>query len=371
MKGEQRLYTEKLPNGKYRYSLRYKDPLTGKPKRISCVKATKSRQSYNNAELELYAKLQTIVDPDPSDITLGKCAELYELDRRRVIREQTLLRNMSTIRVVNRWIGEDVKLNKLTLSILKSILLTHCEKNVTYNEKIRRYKAFLRWAYNNDLLRSDFFTRLTPLPDDRRMRIEDKYLETNELDTLLKAIEQPVWFYVTKFAVLTGCRIGEIAALKDSSIHDDYIDITETVNCVTGKIGATKTAGSEREIYMRPELKTLVNEIRHFEKTYKLQHGVPNSPYFISGANGEPFSYAAYNKYLRELSERILNHRITTHALRHTAASLLIAKGIPLETVSRQLGHIDSRITRNIYVHITRELINHDRELLEKACILG
>ena len=27
MKGEQRLYTEKLPNGKYRYSLRYKDPL--------------------------------------------------------------------------------------------------------------------------------------------------------------------------------------------------------------------------------------------------------------------------------------------------------------------------------------------------------
>ena len=316
-------------------------------------------------------RLQSIVDPAPEDITLGRCAELYELDRTRVIREQTLLRNMSTIHVVNRWIGEDVKLNKLTLAIVKSILLTHCEKNVTYNEKIRRYKAFLRWAYNNDLLRSDFFTRLTPLPDDRRMRIEDKYLETDELNTLISSIEQPVWFYVTKFAVLTGCRIGEIAALKDSAVHEDFIEITETVNCVTGKTGATKTAGSEREIYIRPELRKLIAEIRHFEKTYKLQHGVPYSPYFISGPDGGPFSYAAYNKYLRELSERVLNHRITTHALRHTAASLLIAQGVPLETVSRQLGHVDSKITRNIYVHITKELINRDREILEKACILG
>lgn len=371
MKSEQHLYTEKLPNGKVRYTLRYKDPLTGKPKRISCVKENRSRQSYNSAESELFARLQITLDPEPSDITLSKCAELYEMDRRRVVREQTLLRNMSTIRVINRWIGEDVKLNKLTLSVLKSILLTHCEKNYTYNEKIRRYKTFLRWAYNNELLQSDFFTRLNTLPDDRRTRIEDKYLETDELETLLTSIEQPVWFYVTKFAVLSGCRAGEIAALKDSSIHDDFIEIKETVNCVTGKTGATKTAGSEREIYMRPELKKLVSEIRHFEKTYKLQHGVPQSPYFICGSDGGPFSYAAFNKYLRELSERILHHRITTHALRHTAASLLIAKGVPLETVSRQLGHIDSKVTRNIYIHVTRELLNRDREVLEKACILG
>lgn len=370
MEKEQKLYMDNLPSGHVRYTLRYRDPVTGKMKRISCVRPNRSRQSYNSAETELYNRVELGVAPKRL-ITLKRCAELYAIDRRRVIKEQTIIRNMCSIGVVNRWIGEDTFLHELTLPLVKNVLLSHCEKNITYNEKLRRYKAFLRWAYNNDLLESDFFNRLTPLPDDHRKRIEDKYLETAELEKLLEAMTQPVWFYVTKFMVLTGCRIGEVAALRDDRIHDDYIDIKETLSNTTGKIGETKTAGSERQIYVRPELARLISEIRRFMKEYKLRHGVPGSPYFICGPDGSPFCYDSYNKYLRELSERVLNHRVTSHALRHTAASLLIGHGVPLETVSRMLGHVDSKITKSIYIHITKELMHQDRLLLEKACLLG
>jgi integrase len=39
------------------------------------------------------------------------------------------------------------------------------------------------------------------------------------------------------------------------------------------------------------------------------------------------------------------------HGLRHTAATLLINKGIPLKNVSGRLGHADVGTTGNIYSH--------------------
>jgi integrase len=43
--------------------------------------------------------------------------------------------------------------------------------------------------------------------------------------------------------------------------------------------------------------------------------------------------------------------RIRVHDLRHTAASLMIATGADIATVSRQLGHANVAITLNTYTH--------------------
>jgi integrase len=47
--------------------------------------------------------------------------------------------------------------------------------------------------------------------------------------------------------------------------------------------------------------------------------------------------------------------RIKFHALRHTAASLLLQDGTPLFDVSRVLGHASIEITADTYGHLTRE----------------
>ncbi len=43
--------------------------------------------------------------------------------------------------------------------------------------------------------------------------------------------------------------------------------------------------------------------------------------------------------------------KVTVHSLRHTYASLMIADGVPLVVVSRQLGHAQASTTANIYAH--------------------
>ena len=40
------------------------------------------------------------------------------------------------------------------------------------------------------------------------------------------------------------------------------------------------------------------------------------------------------------------------HELRHSAASLLIAQGVPLKVVSETLGHASIRITSDVYGHL-------------------
>jgi integrase len=42
---------------------------------------------------------------------------------------------------------------------------------------------------------------------------------------------------------------------------------------------------------------------------------------------------------------------IRIHTLRHTFATLLVESGVPLLTVSRQLGHADNGTTANTYAH--------------------
>jgi integrase len=43
------------------------------------------------------------------------------------------------------------------------------------------------------------------------------------------------------------------------------------------------------------------------------------------------------------------------HALRHTYATKLFEKGVPLKTVQKLLGHSDISITANIYTHVMPE----------------
>jgi hypothetical protein len=51
---------------------------------------------------------------------------------------------------------------------------------------------------------------------------------------------------------------------------------------------------------------------------------------------------------------------VSFHGLRHTAASVMLARGVPLLVVSRQLGHRNPNVTAEVYAHLL-----HDAQLDE------
>ena len=79
------------------------------------------------------------------------------------------------------------------------------------------------------------------------------------------------------------------------------------------------------------------------------------------------------NKYLKELSEICcINKNMTFHLARHTfATTVTLNNGIPIETVSKMLGHTKLSTTQ-VYVHVLDKKISDDMmELKEKMRVKG
>jgi integrase len=53
-----------------------------------------------------------------------------------------------------------------------------------------------------------------------------------------------------------------------------------------------------------------------------------------------------------DLTERLKLGRRRFKSLRHSAATTMLADGVPLEVVSRTLGHAGLEITANIYARV-------------------
>lgn len=358
MKSKQSLYVEQLKDGRFQYRLRYVDPRTGKAHRVSCIKESNSRQAYNQALRELQNRA---VEAPNSRLKLEQVLSLYLDEKSRILRPQTILHSETMIRTVNNALG-DMYLDALTVLGIKKAIASISKQNYTYNERIKKYKAFLHWAYQNELLKENIAERLTLLPDNRKERIQDKYLEPEELQALLEAITVPMWYHLTLFLVLSGLRIGEAIALNFDDVGD-YINVDKTYSWTAQEIGPTKTGTSTRKVFVQPELRDAIDDYLIF------RDGLPKSKIFFPSKNGY-LTYNAYNIHLRKVSGEVLGRAISPHALRHTSASLLIAQGVPLETVSRRLGHANSRITREIYLHLTEQLQQTDDAAIARTRLL-
>jgi len=58
---------------------------------------------------------------------------------------------------------------------------------------------------------------------------------------------------------------------------------------------------------------------------------------------------------------------ITLHSLRHTHASMLIASGVDILTISRRLGHSSPTITLGVYGHLIAGTDDRAAQVMDAA----
>ena len=80
-----------------------------------------------------------------------------------------------------------------------------------------------------------------------------------------------------------------------------------------------------------------------------------NTGYVFTKDNGEPMHPDSITAWLHDFSDRTGLPHINPHAFRHTVASVLIANGTDIVTVSKLLGHSNTTTTENIYAHVIEE----------------
>ena len=356
---------------KYRACAYYTDPLTGSRHRVGVTIDKDTPQQRNKARKRLDEIVARKLSAAPDVMRLSELIQLYDRDQCATLKASTCERNRRTCNTFLKILG-DCDVNKLTAGIVKQKFMDHTTNPTTINEYITRYKALMRWAYRNDFIYDiSYLDKLIRLKDKtKKEKVIDKFLESSECAALLDAMTHPTWRDMTEMMLLSGLRVGECLALTDADL--DFVNreiiVNKTYDRINDIVTSTKTVASTRRVYMQNDLLRFARALVARNRRNRRLLYLDASPLFFA-PDGRVASYDAYRKYLIETSERIIGRRVTPHTLRHTHASLLAEQGVPLEQIAARLGHDNSKITRDIYVHVTEKRRQKENERIKQIAL--
>lgn len=360
------MWVEAKKNGKFNARERYLDPLTGKTKIISVTIEKDTPRARKAAQEQLRVKIEELQEEKKdSNLTIEELAGLYGIHQQNTVKPQSWKRDKVILEKITDLLGRDTLADRLSARYITETLEKSKKENVTRNTYLVHIKKFLRWAYRNDYVESvAYLDKIRPWTDNTKERIEDKYLTSEELETLLEGMTVYKWKLLTEFLALSGLRIGEAMALLDTDVTN-VIVVNKTMDLNTGSVtDSAKTDAGNRDVFVQEELEPVVRKLRKEKLLDQVEHGYRTDRFLFD------FNYQAYNKYLKETTKKLLNHQITPHALRHTHVSLLAEQGVSIDVISRRVGHEGSDVTRKIYLHITEKQKAKDHEKVNSIRLL-
>lgn len=370
------MWVEKRKHG-YKFTERYRSPLTDEFRRVSVTLEKDTVQSRKQARKLLQELIDAAIERETAaghDYALEDLAALYYRHQLQAATASTAERNRISMRTICGLLGPKTRVRKLTAGYINDRFLGSGKAPGTLNEYLTRFKAMFRWAYDNDLVEDiRFVDKLKPYKDiPHRVKIAEKYLERDELAALLDQMKVEEWRLLTAFLALSGLRFGEFCALEKRDVDLDALEIhvLKSYDSVNRVVTDAKTAYSARDVHIQPELLAVVKDINLLMSKKKIRHGI-RSRLFMFDDEGEHVHYYAYNKYLKENVALVTGKKITVHALRHTHASLLMEQGLTLDEIARRLGHGSSKITKEVYAHVTLKLRDKDNDRLDSVRILN
>ena len=149
----------------------------------------------------------------------------------------------------------------------------------------------------------------------------------------------------------TGCRPGEALALRWPDVNFDRREILIERGFSAGLLGPTKT-GKSRRVDMSQELATVLRGLQAHRMVDCQRRGLNDAAKWVFVDRfGEPIDENRPRKVFATVLQRagIAGH--TVYDLRHTFATLHLAKGHPITYVSAQLGHANPSTTLKWYAH--------------------
>ncbi|GMC10398.1 hypothetical protein K5E_25370 [Enterococcus thailandicus] len=160
-------------------------------------------------------------------------------------------------------------------------------------------------------------------------------------------------------ALKTGMRFGEILGLT----RDDILKETSELNVDKtwgyrkskdmNQFLLTKNSASIRKVAVDPELMIMLELFTRWQDEHK-QDTVENTLFVGRGENTNVYNPNINNRLANMLKEIDIKP-ISVHKLRHTQASYLMAKKVPIEVVAKRLGHADTNMIRKTYGHLLKE----------------
>ncbi len=294
--------------------------------------------------------------------TLGNLMEYHNKEQASKLAYGTMKNYYTTQRYIKRFLQEKYRRNDIAILELNYSFISDFEhylrgykpkdhhrslNNNGIMKHIERLRKMVNMAVTMDWLAKDPFVKFRKHFD----KVERKSLTKQELDRLeskhfrVERLQQVLDMFL--FSCYTGLA---------------YIDLTQLTphNIITGIDGdlwiyttRAKTATSVR--------------IPILQKAMELIQKYRDDPRAIAGGTVFPvISNQRMNGYLKEIAEICeISTDLTFHIARHTfATTVTLSNGVPIESVSKMLGHTSIRTTQ-IYAKVVEQKLSEDMRHLK------
>ena len=220
-------------------------------------------------------------------------------------------------------------------------------KNKTINHTINLLSAIYNRAIETG------FVNYNPVSLVKRLslpHLEMQFLDTSEIKTLLATAKAkfPNFYPLLQTAIATGMRRGELLALTWNDIDYNKKLVRVSKNYHNGGVNETKTKNSVRNVCIPDNLIVILKEWKKIAPVSKI--------IFCNSLGGYLNPDNMTKRFFKPCLKKAGIRDIRFHDLRHTYASLMIAKGLPIKFIQQQMGHSSIQVTLDKYGHLMPEL---------------
>lgn len=174
-------------------------------------------------------------------------------------------------------------------------------------------------------------------------------------------------------SLFAGPRQGETLSLREPDFdpHTGVIRFVHTLDWIDGEasIEENKTSTSRRSVQLP---RYVVDAIMRHRAAVELRRGVEGWTDYgllFPGERGQPLRGSTVYRRLQALLRANDLPVLRWHDLRHSAASILLALGVPMQVVQRLLGQSSLQMISKRYGHLVPELAAVEIAKVERALL--
>ncbi len=209
----------------------------------------------------------------------------------------------------------------------------HRARRATANGVMTLLKAALNLAWREGKAsKDDAWRRIRAFQKVQAARV--RYLTANEASRLVNACP-PGLRELVAAALFTGCRYQELARLRPTDVDLDADVLT---------VRASK-GGFARTVVLTDEAARFFRQAMARRKPTDI---------LFPRSDGAAWGKSHQFRPLRDACEAAnIAPAVSLHVLRHTHASRLATRGVPMQVIAAQLGHSSVKVTERHYAHLS------------------
>ena len=264
------------------------------------------------------------------------------------LQKYSVLRRHFAEFLMYKYSRKDIGLNEFTPAVVQDFHLymstvAGCAYNTSV-KKVKTLKTITIYAQKRGFLLHDPFVNhhFHMEPVDRGFLTDEEILRVANKDLGIQRLELVRDIFI--FSCFTG-----LAYIDVSNLTPDHIVTMDDKQWIMTKRQKTSV---ETNVLLLDIPRAIIAKYSH--KTYR------------DGKLFPVLTNQKTNSYLKEIADLCgIKKKLTFHLARHTFATMSLSKGVPIESVSKMLGHTNIRTTQ-IYARITNKKIEHDMEQLSE-----